>query len=196
MDRSAPPPRPGAPPPSRRAASRIGHAVVRLRWAIITVWVAAGLLASLRAPDAASALGAGSDAPPGSESAHGDSLLRARFDRPSSEVLAVTFESPQPVDAPATAAVLDSVVATLGRQRHAGPVVTWRSGDSTLLRADRRATAIFLPVYPPPGVDANELVQPTRDAIRATLASIGADTARYRVHVTGSAALDEDLRVV
>jgi RND superfamily putative drug exporter len=184
------------PPPEGRAATRVARAVVRLRWAIIAVWTAAGLLATLRAPNAAGALGAASAAPPGTESARGDALLDARFARPPSEVLAVTLESPLPVDAPPAAAVLDSVVATLGRQRYAGRVVTWRSGDSTLLRADRRATAIFLPVEPPRGVDADELVEPARAAIHATLASIGADTARYRVHVTGSAALDEDLRVV
>jgi RND superfamily putative drug exporter len=167
------------------------------RYAILAFWCAAGTLASFYAPHVVDSLTARGGTPEGTESGRADALLRTRFAEPASDVFVVTLEAPAALDRGEPRMVLDSLAAVLGREPWARRVIAWPNAESAeLVSGDHRATAIFVTLRPTPGADAVDHVAPARALVQRTVARVAVEPSRYRVHITGEAPLDADLRAV
>ena len=175
---------------------RFARALVRWRYAVLVAWAVVGAVAAVRAPATPGLLNirGGSDRP--TEASRTEDLLTTRFSRPIGEFFAVTIQAPASFDEPAPRAALDTLLAVLGRQSYIRGLISYRStGDSTFVSRDRRTTFVIVALEARRGDSAATLVQPVRDMIAGAMARL-TDGGRYRVHVTGRAPLDLDVRTV
>ena len=95
---------------------RFARALVRWRYVVLVFWAAVGAVAAVRAPATPGLLNirGGSDRP--TEASRTEDLLTSRFSRPIGEFFAVTLQAPVSFDSAGPRAVLDTVLAALGRQ--------------------------------------------------------------------------------
>ncbi|HTO73387.1 MAG TPA: MMPL family transporter, partial [Gemmatimonadales bacterium] len=146
------------------------------------------------------------------ESSQAEDLLRERFSRSLSDLFAVTFTAPDPIDQPFPRLVLDSLIAALSREPYVHGVAYYHPGedttylspgghttlrathDSSFISRDRRTTFVLLALTGVSGDSSSRLVMPVRRAITATLDRFAVDTKRYQVRVTGRSPLDFDIR--
>ncbi len=130
-----------------------------------------------------------------SESKRAERLLREQFSQPVFHFFAVTIQGSHPFTEPRASAFLDSLVATASAQSYITRVVSIHSTpDSALISADRHTT-FFIAAIAIDSVDATARVPAFRDAIHQAHRRLpSADD--YQVNVTGSPALDYDVRTV
>jgi RND superfamily putative drug exporter len=190
----------------------VARAVIRYRWLIIVCWAILGVLAARQAPRVLDVLNVGGTTRQVTESATAERLLRERFSRPLSDLFAVTFTAPDPIDQPFPRSVLDSLIAALGREAYVHGLAYYEQGadttflspdghatfrathDSSFISRDRRSTFILLALTGVSGDSSSKLVVPVRRVIATTLAGFAVDTMRYQVRVTGRSPLDLDIR--
>jgi putative drug exporter of the RND superfamily len=175
---------------------RFSRALVRWRWVVLVVWTVIGAVAAVRAPATPSLLNIRGGSARPTEASRTEDLLTQRFSRPIGEFFAVTLQAPAALDDPAPRAVLDTLLAALGREPYIRGLVSFRStGDTTFLSRDHRATFVIVALQATRGDSAGALVLPVRALVQETLARMpGGD--RYRAQVTGRAPLDLDVRTV
>lgn len=171
--------------------------LIRYRWVVIVAWVA---LAALLVPRAAHvqrvlAVRGGPERP--TESARAADLIDQAFPNPFAEYVAVVVRGPVPVDDPRFAAVLDSLTVATNRAPYVRQVVSTRTvAESTFVSADHRTTFLLAALARDQTGDiTKDFVPVLRDSIHAALARVPG-AANFEVRVTGSAALDHDIRVI
>jgi RND superfamily putative drug exporter len=175
---------------------RFARAVVRRRWAVLVVWAVVGAVAAVRAPATPGLLNIRGGSERETEASRTEDLLNERFSRPIGEFFAVTLQAPASFDQVGPRAVLDTLLATLGRQPHIRGLVSFPStGDTTFLSRDHRSTFVIVALEAARGDSAGALVLPVRKVVRETLARVPGGQ-QYRARVTGRAPLDLDVRTV
>lgn len=190
----------------------LARGVIRARWWIIGIWGILGVVAARQAPHVIEVLNVGGATRQVTESARAETLLRERFDRPLSDLFAVTFTAPDSINQTLPRSVLDSMVEALGRESYIHGLFFYRPGadttyfsadqrttfrvtqDSSFLSPDRHSTFILLSLTGVSGDSSSHLVMPVRRVIQRVLASFAVDTMRYQVRVTGRSPLDMDIR--
>jgi len=175
---------------------RFARALVHWRWTVLVVWAVIGAVALVRAPETPSLLNIRGGSERETEASRTEDLLIRRFSRPIGEFFAVTLEAPASFDEPAPRAVLDTLLAVLGRQPFIRGLVSYAgTGDSTFLSRNRRSTFVIVALGADRGDSAGALVQPVRALVKEAMARVP-DGGRYRARVTGRAPLDLDVRSV
>jgi RND superfamily putative drug exporter len=171
--------------------------LVRYRWAVIAAWVA---LAALLVPRAAHvqrvlAVRGGPERP--TESARASNLIDEAFPSPFAEYLAIVVHGPVVVNNARYVAVLDSLTAAANRAPYVRQVVSTRTvAESSFVSADRRTTFILAALASDQTGDiTKDFVPILRDSLQAALARVPG-SAGFEAKVTGSAALDHDIRVI
>jgi putative drug exporter of the RND superfamily len=169
-----------------------------LAWLTLGVWAMLGTGAALEAGDAAARLTGQGGMCVHAEAELASTTLERAFARPLGDVFAVTVESPEPVTAPAPAAMLDSLAATLRQVTGVRGVVTppgdTGAGRVPLVSEDGRSTALLV-AFDPANRRLDTMVVTIRTALRSALARLP-DGGRYRVLVTGRTPLDRDERLL
>jgi RND superfamily putative drug exporter len=169
---------------------------VRWRWVVLVVWAVIGTVAAIRAPATPALLNIRGGSDRETEASRTEDLLTSRFSRPIGEFFAVTLQSPASFDQPAPRAVLDTLLAALGRQPYVRGLISYPStGDTTFLSRDGRATFVIVVLDATTGDSVAALVLPVRALVRQTLARVPAG-GEYVARVTGRAPLDFDVRTV
>ncbi len=169
---------------------------MRWRWVVVVVWAIVGGLAAARARDTERLLDVRGGSTRATEASRADHLLNLRFESPVSEFFAVTVAGPAPFDTPSARLVLDSLAGRLAAQPYVRGVISHVStGDTAFISRDRRTTFLVVALRADSGAVAAGLVEPVRHAVASVLARVP-DGGRYRVHVTGRAPLDFDVRAV
>jgi RND superfamily putative drug exporter len=175
---------------------RYARSLVRWRWVVLVVWAVIGAVAAVRAPATPSLLNIRGGSERETEASRTEDLLTRRFSRPIGEFFAVTFEAPASFDDPGPHAALDSLLASLGRQKYIRGLVSFPStGDTTFLSRDRRSTFVIVALEATRGDSAGALVVPVRNVVQETIARLP-NARGYRARVTGRAPLDLDVRTV
>ncbi len=170
--------------------------LVGWRWAVLAVWAVIGAVAAWRAPDTPRLLDIRGGSERETEALRADAIVNRRFGRPIGEFFVVTLEGGSSFDEPAGRAVLDTLLATLGRQPYIRGLVSYPStGDTTFVSRDRTSTFAIIALDVETGDSAAALVEPVRGAVRRALGRAPGGSG-YRAHVTGRAPLDLDVRTV
>jgi RND superfamily putative drug exporter len=171
--------------------------LIRFRWVVISAWVA---LATLLVPRAAHvqrvlAVRGGPERP--SESTRASNLIDQAFPSPFAEYLAIVVHGPVPVTNNRYIAVLDTLSAAATRDPFVRQVVSTRTvADSVFVSADRRTTFLLAALAREQTGDiTKDFVPELRDSLRAAMTRLPAG-AGFDVMVTGSAALDHDVRSI
>ncbi|MEO6056437.1 MAG: MMPL family transporter [Gemmatimonadales bacterium] len=161
---------------------------------VVVVWAVLGGLALAGTQGATGRLNGRGGATTRAEAELAGAAARTAFPRPAGEFFAVTVESSEPVTAPGPKAALDSLTATLRRSPAVQTVIGPGSSRIPLVSADGHLAAL-LASLDPSNTQLDTLVGPTRSALGATLSRLP-DGDRYRVLLTGRAALDLDERLL
>ncbi|HUL49154.1 MAG TPA: MMPL family transporter [Gemmatimonadales bacterium] len=175
------------------------HASALIRWRIWVI-VAWGVLAVLLLPRAAHVQRVlevrGRSTRP-TEASRANDVLRRAFPSPFAEYVAIVVQGPVPATDPRFGAVLDSLKSATGRLPYISQVVSLAAlGESTLVAPNRRTTFLIGALTNRAAEDvSNNFVPDLRDSIRATLARMPT-AAGYDVKVTGTPALDYDVRTI
>src|SRR6185503_11631310 len=169
--------------------------IIRLRYVLIFLWLAAIGLAipgAMHVSDNLQVQGGGLEE---AESHQADRVLRRQFERPVDAFFAITIKGRTSLKDPVYAAFLDSLATVAAAEPYINRVVTIHSTpDSALVSADLRTTFIIAAVSvdtldPTPRVPAfRRAVHDAHNRIRP-----GPD---FQVNVTGGPALDYDVRTV
>lgn len=123
------------------------RAVVKFRWLVIALWLAAGAVALGQARHTPERLDIRGGSTRETEAMRADRLLQTRFSRSIGEFFAVTLEAPSPIDRPGPGAVLDSLAAVLRREPYVRTVLTFHTtSDSLFLSDDGRTTFLVVAV--------------------------------------------------
>ncbi len=170
-------------------------AMVRWRWIVIAAWAIVGTIAFIQAPKTPSRLALQGGTDQMTEARAADRLLSTRFARPFGEFLAVAVEGPGSFAEGAGRAVLDTLTKTAARLPYVQNVVSYLTrNDSLFVSNDGRATFFLVSL----GVRADSVggkVPGLRATLNQALAQVP-NRPSYRMHVTGRAALDLDVRTV
>jgi RND superfamily putative drug exporter len=192
----------------------LARSLIRWRWAVIVLWAVIGVVAANRAPRVLDVLNVQGGTDQETETSRTETLIRTRFARPASDLLAVTFAAPDPVDSGSARAMLDSMVAALGREpfitglifyrpgsdslyeSHDGRTTFRAAGDTALVSGDHRSTFIVLTLAAVPNDQHPGIIRSLRAVMHRTLAAAGPEGDRYEVLLTGRAPLDYDIRAI
>jgi len=178
-------------------AFTVSRALIRWRWVIIACWAVVGYLAANKAPEVAQVLNVRGGTREPTEAGEAEQILRERFASPLNDFFAVTLQAPIPVDSAPASALLDSLIAKLGRQSYISSVISFRSThDSTFITPDGRRTFILVALGAIQSDSVGKLVVPVRALVQEALAQTAVDTTRYRALVTGRSPLDLDVRTI
>ena len=173
----------------------IARSLIRWRWAVIAIWAVIAAVAFLRAPKTPErlALRGGSDRM--TEARTADLLLSERFERPFGEFFAVTVEGPSSFASGPAREALDSLTAAAASLPFVQNVISHRTRSDSLFLSEDGRTTFFLVSLASAGDSTGGLVAPFRAKLHETLSRIPNRPA-YRLHVTGRAPLDLDIRAV
>ncbi len=168
--------------------------IVRFRFPIVILWAIVIVLAIPRAVDVQDVLDVEGEPVRESESEHAKQLIRDVFPEPISSFFAVTIDAPRPIDHPETQLVVEQLSRAAQREPYVARVVSYlTTPDSSLVSADRRTTFLLAVLSLSNDGQATDLVPTFRNAIHRTVDRLpGGD--EYNVYVTGSPALDYDIR--
>lgn len=170
--------------------------IIRLRWPLIGLWLAVGVLAIPRASHVHEVLRVEGQAVENSDSQRARQMIRESFQQPVLDFFAVTMSGPVAIDSAAYRAILDSLTQQAQSEPYIRQVYSYlTSTDSNLISADRRTTFFIAAVEADHEGNATDLVPAFRQAIHATVDRISW-AGGYDIHVTGGPALDYDLRTV
>jgi len=170
--------------------------VIRYRWAVIASWVA---LAALLVPRAAHvqrvlAVRGGPERP--TESTRASDLIDSAFPSPFAEYVAIVVHGPVPDRDDRFLEVLDSLTAAAQRQPSVRQVVSTRSvAESTFESADHQTTFLLAALARQHPGELRDFIPELRAGLQATLRRLPAGQG-FDVKVTGSPALDHDVRAI
>ena len=177
-------------------SDRVADLLVRLRWAIVVLWVGIGGVALIRAPHTPELLSVRGGADRETEAARADRLLTTRFARPFSEFFVVALQGPASFMEDRPRAALDSITDDLRREPYVRALLSYKSpGDSIFLSQDGRTTFFLVSVDAPAGDSVGKLVGVFRRALNHAMGQVPYRDA-YRAWVTGRSPLDLDVRTV
>ncbi|HEY7637147.1 MAG TPA: MMPL family transporter [Gemmatimonadales bacterium] len=175
---------------------RFARALVRWRWVMLVTWAIVAVIAAVRAPATPALLNIRGGSEKETESSRAEDLLNERFSRPVGEFFAVTLEAPGSFDNPGPRLVLDSLLATLGREPYIRGLVSYPSThDSTFLSRNHRSTFFIVALEAARGDSAGALVTPVRNLVHRLVDEMP-EARGIQTRVTGRAPLDLDVRTV
>lgn len=172
------------------------QSIIRFRALVLVFWVVAGLLAWPKASQVQHGLQVEGQRLSESESQLASTLIREAFSQPIAYFFAVTVSGPLPIDSPPTRALIDSLTHAVEQLPYVTRVVSYLSlGDSTLLSDDRLTTFFLATVETPENISPTNYVEEFRDVVHSTVDRVPSGS-NYDVRVTGTPALDYDVRQV
>ncbi|MGD2136292.1 MAG: MMPL family transporter, partial [Gemmatimonadales bacterium] len=174
----------------------IVQAIVRWRIAVIAFWVVAAALGAPRAAKVHEVLSVDGATLLDTESSQASALISREFPVPVTSFFAVTLSGPLPLTNPLHRAVLDSLTYQAAIAPYIGRVVSYlTTPDPTLVSADGRTSFFIAALGPNLDSSSVSFVEGFRSIMHGTLERIPW-AADYTLHVTGSPALDYDVRTV
>ncbi len=175
--------------------AQAARAIVRLRFLILSSWIALTAVALPRAARVGDVLSVEVG------SAHTESeqvyrIVRDAFPSPIAQFFAVTIRGPMRVDEAPFRTLLDSLTGALRREPAIARVISYRDRRDTALVSPDRRTTFFLAVLGSKESETATTYAPrVREAVE--LAASRLPLARqFEIHVTGAPALDYDVRSV
>jgi len=175
------------------------HASALKRWRVwvIVAWAVLAVLLLPRAAHVQRVLEVRGRSTRPTEASRANDVLRRAFPSPFAEYVAIVVQGPVPATDPRFGAVLDSLKSGAGRLPYISQVVSLAAlGESTLVAPSRHTTFLIGALTNRAAEDvSNNFVPDLRDSIRAILARTP-DAAGYDVKVTGTPALDYDVRTI
>ncbi len=170
-------------------------AMVRWRWIVIAVWAIVGLIAFIQAPKTPNRLALQGGADEMTEARTADRLLSTRFARPFGEFLAVAVEGPTSFAEGPGRAVLDTLTKTAARLAYVQNVVSYLTRSDTLFISNDGRATFFLVSLRLRADSVGAKIPDIRAKLNQVLAQVP-NRPSYKMHVTGRAALDLDVRTV
>jgi RND superfamily putative drug exporter len=172
------------------------QSIIRFRAFVLVFWIIAALISWPRASRVQDGLQVEGQHLSESESQRASVLIREAFPQPAAHLFAVTISGPLPIDSPPTRGLIDSLSHSIEQLPFVTRVVSYLSlTDSTLLSDNRLTTFLIATVEAPEDSSPTNYVVGFREVVHSTVDRIpwGTD---YEVHVTGTPALDYDVRQV
>ncbi|HEY7685343.1 MAG TPA: MMPL family transporter [Gemmatimonadales bacterium] len=171
--------------------------IIRYRWAVIAAWVALAALLVPRATHVQRSLAVRGGPDRLTESKRVSQLIDAAFPSPFAEYVAIVVRGPVRINNGRFLAVLDTLSATATREPYVRQVVSTRTvAESAFVSPDRRTTFLLAAITRKQTGDiSKDFVPELRDSIRAALSRVPG-SAGFEVRITGSAALDHDVRAI
>jgi len=170
------------------------QSIIRFRALVLVFWIITALISWPRASRVQDGLQVEGQHLAESESQRAGVLIREAFPQPAAHFFAVTVSGPLPIDSPPTRGLIDSISDSIEQLPFVTRVVSYLSvTDSTLLSDDRLTTFLIATVETPEDSSPTNYVAEFRQVVHGTVDRVpwGAD---YEVHVTGTPALDYDVR--
>ncbi len=160
------------------------------------MWTLLTVLAVPRAAVVHEALSVEGAMIPGSDSERATQTIRDAFPLPVADFFAVTITGPIPIDSAQYLAIVDSLSRSATAEPYVSHVISYLdTPDSTLVSVDRRSTFMVAAIRTNYEGSNTDYVPAFREAIHGTLERISWAT-DYSANVTGSPALDYDVRQV
>src|SRR2546425_7728595 len=171
--------------------------LVRRRRLVIAAWTVAAVIVAPRAARVEQALEVRGGSTQVTEAVRASELLRNAFPSPFSEYVAIVVRGPVRSSAERFAIVLDSLTAAVERRPYISHVVSLSSiAGSTFVSRDPHATFLIAALRPELADEVtNNFVPNLRETVRQTVRQLPA-AAGFDVKVTGTPALDYDLRTI
>jgi len=171
--------------------------IIRYRWAVIAAWVALGALLVPRAAHVQRVLTVRGGPDRMTESTRASNLIDEAFPSPFAEFVAIVVAGPVRVNNRRFIAVLDTLKVAAEREPFVRQVVSTRTvNDSALVSPDRRTTFLLAALAREQTGDiTKDFVPELRDSLRAALGRVPGSSG-FDVKVTGSLALDHDVRII
>ncbi len=172
------------------------HSIVRFRAFVLFFWIIAAVVAWPRASRVQDALHVEGQRLSESESQVASGLIREAFPQPAAHFFAVTVSGPLPIDSQPTRRLIDSLTSAVQGLQYVTRVVSYLTlRDSALVSDDRLTTFFVATVEAPDSYSPTNYVAEFRGVVHGTVDRIpwGND---YEVRVTGTPALDYDVRQV
>ena len=173
------------------------RSVIRYRWVVIAAW---GALAAFFVPRAAHiqrdlAVRGGPDRP--TESSRSADMIDSAFPKPFADYVAIVVRGPVRISNRRYTDLLDTLAAAAEREPYVRQVVSFRTlNESTFVSPDRRTTFLLAALAREQTGDiTKDFVPELRDSLRAATARVPG-SAGFDVRLTGSAALDHDVRTI
>lgn len=172
-------------------------ALIRWRRWVIAAWAALALWFAPRAARVQHVLDVRGSTSKETEAVRSSDLLRHAFPQPFAEYVAIVVHGPVPWTDRRFEAVLDSLKAAAERRPYITQVASIRSlGESTVVSEDRHTTFLIAALTPAHAEDiSNNFVPDLRTTLHAAVGRVPG-TAGFDVKVTGSPALDYDVRTI
>jgi RND superfamily putative drug exporter len=172
------------------------QSIIRFRVFVLVFWVVAAAVAWPKASRVQEGLQVEGQQLSESESQLASTLIREAFPQPVAHFFAVTVSGPLPIDSPPTGRLIDSLSKAVEQLPFVTRVVSYLSlPDSTLLSDDRLTTFFIATVEARENFSPTNYVEEFREVVHNSVDRIPwADD--YDVRVTGTPALDYDLRQV
>jgi len=171
--------------------------LIRWRGWVIAAWAALALLFAPRACHVQRVLAVRGENVKSTESARANQLIRAAFPSPIADYVAIVVHGPVRWTDPRFDAVLDSLSTAIARRPYISQVVSVRTiGESSFVSKDRRTTFLIAALTPSSTSDLNRTVVPDlRSLVSETMERLPRG-GEFDVMVTGSPALDYDVRSI
>lgn len=171
--------------------------IIRYRWAVIAAWVALAALLVPRAAHVQRVLAVRGGPVRITESTRASELIDAAFPNPFADYVAIVVRGPVRVNNRRFLAMLDTLAAAAEREPFVRQVVSIRTlDDSTFVSPDRRTTFLLVAMaHELTGDITKDFVPEMRDSIQTAIGRMPG-SAGFDVKVTGSAALDHDVRAI
>jgi RND superfamily putative drug exporter len=171
--------------------------LIRWRGWVIAAWAALALLFAPRACHVQRVLAVRGENVKSTESARANQLIRAAFPNPIADYVAIVVHGPVRWTDPRFDAVLDSLSTAIARRPYISQVVSVRTiGESSFVSKDRRTTFLIAALTPSSTSDLNRTVVPDlRSLVSETMERLPRG-GEFDVMVTGSPALDYDVRSI
>jgi RND superfamily putative drug exporter len=171
--------------------------LIRWRGWVIAAWAALALLFAPRACHVQRVLAVRGENVKSTESARANQLIRAAFPSPIADYVAIVVHGPVRWTDPRFDAVLESLSTAIARRPYISQVVSVRTiGESSFVSKDRRTTFLIAALTPSSTSDLNRTVVPDlRSLVSETMERLPRG-GEFDVMVTGSPALDYDVRSI
>jgi RND superfamily putative drug exporter len=174
----------------------LARVVVRLRYAIIALWVLVAFFAFPRAGRVGEVLQVEGRSMRPTESDRVQEIIEREFEQPLAQFLAIGIDGPEPVDAPRYQRLIDQLRAAALARPYIAEVFSYLTApDSGFVSPDRKTTFLLATFHVGDIDTSTTLVPDFRQTIRDAASRVrGSDD--FAIYVTGSPALDHDIRTI
>jgi RND superfamily putative drug exporter len=171
--------------------------LIRYRWVVIATWVALAALLVPRAAHVQRVLAVRGGPERATESTRASDVIDSAFPSPFAEYVAIVVHGPVRDSDQRFLRVLDTLAAAAEREPYVRQVVSTRSvAESTFESADHRTTFLLAALARDRTGDiTKDFIPELRDSLQASLIRLPAADG-FDVKVTGTAALDHDIRAI